>query len=191
LSEEIVGPIGPVGHDPGGKVRIAVERSVVSDALFSECGRYRYWLERRWDGLPIGSGGHVLWVMMNPSVADIKVDDPTVKKCRKHTTLWGHGAMIVCNAFAYRATNPKMLLQAEDPVGPLNDETIARCVRGASRVLVAWGKPPTQLGNRGLEVSKILKAAGAVTECLVKNNDGSPAHPLYQKLTTIPEVWSN
>lgn len=50
---------------------IDVERS----AVVSPDGRYRYLLERRW-----GNGPAIVWVMLNPSMADATVDDPTIRR---------------------------------------------------------------------------------------------------------------
>ena len=62
--------------------------------------------------------------MLNPSTADEHVLDPTVKKCVKWAKQWGFGALDVCNIFAWRSTDPKLLYNLKDPVGPENDHWI-------------------------------------------------------------------
>lgn len=176
-------------HDPGGKVRLAVSGEVVSRAAFSECGRYRTMLERRWDGKPFGSPGFVAWIMMNPSTADERVDDPTVRRCRDFTRRWGHGAMVVLNIFALRATRPAMLLEAEDAVGPGNDAAIREWAARAERVIVAWGLPPKPLRGRGAAVAALLREVG-VRPCALKvTQSGEPGHPLYIAGDTTPVPW--
>jgi len=50
---------------------------LIRTAHISDCGRYRYSLTRVWDpGLP-----RATFCMLNPSKADAKVDDHTVRKC--------------------------------------------------------------------------------------------------------------
>jgi hypothetical protein len=177
-------------HDPGGKVRLKVSGDVVSQAEFSPCGRYRYTLERRWDGKPFGSPGVVAWLMMNPSTADEQVDDPTVRRARDFTRRWGHGAMVVLNAFALRATRPAMLLEAEDPVGrPENDAAITRWAKQAEMVVAAWGLPPKPLWGRSLEVAALLAAAGVQPVALKVTQSGQPGHPLYIGGETRPVPW--
>jgi len=176
-------------HDPGGKVRLAVSGDVVSRAAFSDCGRYRTFLERRWDGKPFGSPGFAAWIMMNPSTADEQVDDPTVRRARDFTRRWGFGAMVVLNIFALRATRPAMLLEAEDPVGPGNDAAIAEWAARAEKVIAAWGLPPKPLRWRGPAVAKLLREAGVQPMALKVTQSGEPGHPLYIAANTEPVPW--
>lgn len=176
-------------HDPGGKVRLAVSGEVVSRASFSEDGRYRTVLERRWDGQPFGSPGFVAWIMMNPSTADEQVDDPTVRRARDFTRRWGFGAMVVLNSFALRATRPAMLLDVEDPVGSGNDEAIRLWASQAARVIVAWGLPPKPLRWRSAALRDLLREAGVKPMALKVTASGEPGHPLYIAGDTLPVPW--
>ena len=45
---------------------------------------YRYSLWRQWD-----EGPSVLWIMLNPSTADVYVDDPTIRRCVGFAKAWG------------------------------------------------------------------------------------------------------
>jgi hypothetical protein len=58
-----------------------VERS----AQISPCGRYRYSLQRIWDR----DKPTILFVGLNPSVADAESDDPTLKRCIAFATRCG------------------------------------------------------------------------------------------------------
>lgn len=138
-------------------------------ARLSECGLYRYELWRRW-----ADGPHVLFVMLNPSTADAESDDATIRKCVGYAKRWGFGALCVANLFAFRATDPKEMKRAADPVGPDNDATLARLAREAGVTVAAWGKDGSHL-SRDKAVIGILKDP----LCLHRNNDGSPGHPLY------------
>ena len=46
-------------------------------------GEYRYWLERSWDRSPVTGWplDMLTFVMLNPSTADGRVDDPTIRRC--------------------------------------------------------------------------------------------------------------
>jgi hypothetical protein len=110
-------------------------------AVLSEDGLYRYTLARTWtDALPA-----LGWVMLNPSKADAEVDDPTMVRVVNFTHAWGYGAAVVCNLFAWRATKPAELAQAEDPVGRANAAAL-RALAGMD-VICAWGaSAPTTWG---------------------------------------------
>ena len=87
----------------------------VEPPAFSPCGRYRYTLHRQW-----GNGGHVLWVMCNPSTATATVDDPTVRRELGFARDWGFGRYVKVNAYGLRSTDPKGLWSVTDPRGPDN-----------------------------------------------------------------------
>lgn len=167
-------------HDPGGRVRLRLADDVVSEAAFSPCRRWRWWLERRWDGRPIGSPGVAAVIGMNPSTADVDVDDPTVQGVMwRARNRWGVGGCVMLNAFAYRATDKQRLLEVEDPVGAENDAAILRFARTGRPVVAAWGKPPKALAWRGPVLAAALAAAGIELLCFAINADASPKHPLY------------
>ncbi len=154
-----------------------------SDARLSTCGRYRYWLLR-----PLGAGPTALFCMLNPSTADAKVDDPTIRRCIGFAKAWGCGALEVVNLFAWRATDPSVVIAAfrrgEDIVGPDNDEAIIDAARRAGIVIAAWGGEPIA-ANRGNHVMKLLSRVADV-HCLARTEAGAPRHPLYLKATLRP-----
>src|SRR5438309_1547537 len=91
-------------------------RSMKYSATISNCQQYRYRLSRCWDeSLPA-----CMFIMLNPSTADAKVDDRTIKRCMAYARAWGYGKLYVGNLFAFRATKPKNMKAASDPVGPNN-----------------------------------------------------------------------
>ena len=81
---------------------IALERG----AQLSDCGAYRYRLWREWDtACPT-----LAFVMLNPSTADHRVDDPTITRCFTRAVANNFGRLEVANLFPLRATNPDELL---------------------------------------------------------------------------------
>jgi hypothetical protein len=74
-------------------------------AVISDCGRYRYLLRRTWDY----KKPRALICMLNPSTADAKQDDATIRSCVRLLSSIGYGSFEVVNVFAHRATDPKEL----------------------------------------------------------------------------------
>lgn len=144
------------------------------DADISDCGTYRYSLLRLWGAM----GGTVLYVMLNPSTADADQDDPTIRSCIRIAKSHGYGSLEVVNLFAYRATNPRELLRASDPVGPENEVAIERAARRCDTVICAWGAHK-MAAAQGRRYSQILRRWHPVLRCLGVTKDGAPRHPLY------------
>lgn len=158
---------------------------------------YRYALGRVWDpDLPTFS-----IVMLNPSTADHRIDDPTIRRCLHFAREEGCGSLLVRNLFALRSTDPRLLVRHPDPVGPLNLWFLAQGV--AFRVHVAaWG----QLGTkrlRGLASASIaqVKAPGAPWVLALTEHGydrtthhadrltRQPRHPLYLPNTMRAKPW--
>jgi hypothetical protein len=59
-----------------------------------------------------------LFIMLNPSTATEVQNDPTVERCERRARALGFGAFRVLNIFAWRATDPRDMRAAADPVGP-------------------------------------------------------------------------
>lgn len=74
-------------------------------AIFSDCRIYRYSLSRIWNL----TKDFVSFVCLNPSTADERNDDPTVRRCIRYAADWGAGGMVMLNLYAYRSTDPKKL----------------------------------------------------------------------------------
>jgi hypothetical protein len=145
-----------------------------SVAVYSDCMAWRYLLTRVWDP----AGPRALFVMLNPSTATEVQNDPTVERCERRARALGFGAFRVTNIFAYRATDPRVMRAAADPVGPDNDAAIAGSVPWATQVICAWGNHGAHLG-RGAVVAGLLRGAGAELWSLGLTGAGQPVHPLY------------
>ena len=155
----------------------------VSEAVYSDCERYRYLLTRVW-----GVGPKALFVMLNPSTATEAQNDPTVERCERWARTQGFGAFRVTNIFAYRATDPKEMRGVFDPVGPGNDAAILESVPWADAVVCAWGNHGLHM-NRGRAVEEKLRAAGATLSHLGLTGQGQPRHPLYVGYDRQPHAW--
>jgi hypothetical protein len=149
-------------------------------ARLSCCGRYRYALWRRW-----ADGPQVLFVMLNPSTADARRDDPTIRRCIDFARRWGFGSLAVGNLFAYRTPFPHALRRAEAPVGPRNDRWLRRLAAQSARVVAAWGDDGAWL-DRDRAVRRLLPGLHA----LGFTKAGRPRHPLYLPAAARPLRWT-
>lgn len=155
-----------------------------SVAVFSDCERYRYLLTRIWDP----AGRKALFIMLNPSTADEIKNDPTVERCERRARALGFGAFRVCNIFAFRATDPKVMRAASNPNGSENDAAIIDSCGWADQVICAWGTHGAYQ-NRGDAVANLVKASGQSALHLGLSKAGHPKHPLYISYATQPEPW--
>lgn len=151
-------------------------------AIIDNTGKYRYLLSRTWDeDLP-----PAVFIMLNPSTADAEADDPTIKRCINFAKAWDCGGIKVVNVFAYRATNPKELFKAQNPIGIENERHIRESIINPGLIVLAWGSSCTKLKSGYEKVKEILK--DSKTCCLGITKDGFPKHPLYLSNTTMPKV---
>jgi hypothetical protein len=152
-------------------------------ATVSACGRYRYTLRRKLGGRP---GRAVCFVMLNPSSADAEKDDPTIRKCLGFARRWGCAELVVVNLFAFRATRPRDLRAAADPVGRANRRHVRSAVGRAKGGLVvcAWGTHGAWRGQ-DVAVRGWIREAGAAPVCLGQTKSGQPRHPLYVPYTAV------
>ncbi len=153
--------------------------TIYSGAEFSECNKYRYSLWRRWEP----AAKQVMFIGLNPSTADETNDDPTIRRCVNFSRLWGFGGIMMVNAYAFRATDPKEMLRCLSPVGSLNDEHLKTCSDISSMVVAAWGVHCTNT-----RAARIFGVLNRTIHCLGQTKDGFPKHPLYLKSTTQTQV---
>lgn len=149
-------------------------------ANFSRCRTYRYALWRRWaDG-----DDFVLIVGLNPSTADHRQDDPTIRRCMGFARDWGYSGLCVANLFAFRATYPQDLKAAADPVGPANNRWLRRLLGEADIAIAAWGNDGQFMAR-----STAVRTMSDRWQLLRLNHSGEPAHPLYLPATLTPQPW--
>lgn len=144
------------------------------NARLSPCRKYRYQLWRRWR-----KGPSLVWLLLNPSTADEKENDATIKRCIGFAQMWGYGRIDVINLFAFRSTNPNDLDLAHDPVGPENDKVIRRY--GNEQMIAGWGDKGSARAyrnERALAVIQLLKSLNCKIFCLGVTKKGQPRHPV-------------
>lgn len=158
------------------------------NAIISDCGRYRYRLERH----GLSGSGAMAWIMVNPSTADATEDDQTIRKVIGFSERLGAGWAIVGNKFAYRATDVRELKAVADPKGPANDAYLVEIMRSAPVVVAAWGplaKLPKHLRTRWITVARFAAEMGRPLMCFGTAQDGHPRHPLMLAYDTPLIEW--
>lgn len=158
---------------------------VLRQAEVSSCGRYRWTLTRVWEpDLP-----RVAFVGLNPSTADGRLDDATIRVCTGFARRWGYGALVMLNLFAWRATDPGKLPVGVMAVGDQNDLALAigsAAVREHGGIVVCcWGAHPAASARR----DRALRLVGSPVHCLGLTQSGAPRHPLRLPVGTRPQVW--
>jgi hypothetical protein len=140
-------------------------QEIKTGAVVSPDQRYRYSLWRAWDaGSPL-----LMFVMLNPSTADANTDDPTIRRCMGFARLHGFGGIGVLNLYAFRATEPREMFRAIDPVGPENDRYFNDMSPSAT-VIAAWGTHAR--ADRVRQVRRLLGDRALFSLGVTK--DGSP-----------------
>ncbi len=152
-------------------------------AIISDDGLYRYGLVRRWDR---DNASVATFIMLNPSTADATNDDPTIRRCIAFARRWGMGGLHVLNLYAYRASKPADLWQAEDPVGPENDRHLTDHMATLGPhlpVVAAWGN-----NARQDRIDHLMALPGARwLKCLGTTGSGAPKHPLARGKHRVPD----
>jgi hypothetical protein len=164
-------------------------------------GNYRWWLLRWWR-----AGPHVCWIMLNPSTADDRKNDPTMREVIYFTRLWGYAGLTVVNLYPFRSPNPAACRRWADWTnnGPdyyardalmRNLDIVAERAREATLVVVAWGA--TAWDDDWIEhlVEEVQSVEPFPTlHCLGRSASGAPKHPMARGHHRIPrdqapEIW--
>lgn len=167
-------------------------------AELSDCGLYRYVLWRRWDK----TKPRLIFIMLNPSTADARQDDATIRVCMGRARRMDMGGIRVLNLFAYRATQPADLDRVADPVGPFNDHYIERYLGmrdfgegRAETMIAAWGDGGLRQGVRRPRwrevVSLICGEMGDELYHIGLTKACQPKHPLRISYDVTPALWMN
>jgi hypothetical protein len=158
-------------------------------AILSPCGTWRWvlWRDIAEEGLVAALCG------VNPSTADAKENDATIRKDIGFAKVHGWRRIIKINEFAFRATDVNRLKTAFDPCGPENDAHIRRALDEADVFVACWGslaKLPKPLRNRWRAIVRMAQEAGKPIMCFGTANDGQPRHTLMLAYETPLVPWS-
>lgn len=147
------------------------------DAVISTCKRYRYFLQRR-----LSDNSKIMtFAMINPSTADAKNDDRTIKRCKEFAIREECGVLQVVNLFAWRDPDRDVLLKVSDPVGSENRKWIQEALNRhtpGSVMVCAWGDHKA-IGDQDRVFLTWLAELGVNPFALKITKNGYPGHPLY------------
>jgi hypothetical protein len=167
------------------------EETNSSGAEISNDGIYRYTLTRQWSNGPC-----VGWLMFNPSTADARQDDATIRKCVGFSKRWGYGRMVVVNLYAIRSRYPKTVTRmGSAAIGPMNDYWIIQAIKDCGELICAWGcaQYSLEIKSRIDFVLRVdLSEDGATivpVKCLGLRKDRHPRHPLMLSYETEREEF--
>jgi len=145
---------------------------VRQDAIFSQDKKYRYLLIREFEK----GSKKVCFIMLNPSIADEKQNDPTIRRIISFARRFDAKILWVVNLFGYISSDPDILKRVDDPIGRENDKFIKKYSDLADIVIIGWGSKGGFM-RRDKEVLKIISKDKVFALKLLKH--GEPAHPLY------------
>jgi hypothetical protein len=147
--------------------------------------------------------------MLNPSTADHRQDDPTIRRVVHFTRVWGFDGLTVVNLYPYRSPHPWECRRWANwqNNGPdwsareaLQKNTTIVAVHGqrAAMVVAAWGATAWDLDWVDTIVQEITGGAEPWPEiyCLGTMDSGAPKHPLARAKHRVPDdqkpvLWRN
>ncbi len=149
-----------------------------SGAVFTANRTHRLYLWRRWNwDLP--------WLMLiglNPSTADERRNDPTVRRGIGFGYRWGYGGLFMCNAYTLASTDPKKL-NTENPLD-IAAPLAMRIIRAHCKEAIAcWGNQIELVRGWEDRVDRIKNDLSPL-HCLGMTKQGHPRHPLYLPYST-------
>jgi hypothetical protein len=139
---------------------------MIRGAEFSIDKKERYSLNREWDK----SKNKILYIMLNPSLADDKNDDPTIRRLINFTKKFNYGGFLVGNIFTKITPNPKEIDKSKG-MSDKNFEELIKLINKVDQIVYAWGS--------SIEEPQLLKKLVLNPKCFGKNLNGTPKHPLY------------
>tara|TARA_R100000656_G_scaffold60300_1_gene46780 strand:+ start:78 stop:599 length:522 start_codon:yes stop_codon:yes gene_type:complete len=110
-------------------------------AIISDCGLYRYRLDREWEGK---TNHKVMFLMLNPSTANSDINDTTTTRCINYAKKWGYGGLIIGNIYPYRTKSPKELMAwkifgEKYSIFKRNQQHLEEMADEAHVIILAWG----------------------------------------------------
>jgi len=145
---------------------VIIKNNILRSARFSNDKKHRYKLSRHWDL----NKPQILYIMLNPSIGNEIIDDPTIRRLLSFTKKFDYGGFFVGNLFTYITPNPKTL---DTSIGLTNKNlnVLTNLVSKADVVVYAWGN--------SIEEPNEFKKFISNPMCFEKNLNGTPKHPLY------------
>lgn len=166
-------------------------------ATLSRCGTYRYTLSRDWSSL----GGRVCFIGLNPSTADHRIDDPTVKRWIHFAKAWGYGGFTAVNLYPYRSSSPAECKQwsewekngpdwyARDAILLHNQPILIEEAKKADLVVACWGAGLWDWfwAENVIEEVRLGVEPWPDLYCFGLTKHGCPIHPMARGKHRVPD----
>lgn len=169
----------------------------------SSCGSYRWTLVRTWSGAP-----HVCFVGLNPSTADARRDDPTVRRWISFARAWGFGGLTAVNLYPFRTSSPQECQRrsswlengpdwaARDALLYVNLPIVVREAKAAALTVACWGSGTwdREFVDHAVEEIQTGEEPWPEIFCFARSKNGSPIHPMARGRNRIsddaqPLLW--
>jgi len=165
-------------------------------AILSDDSMRRYLLWRFWGDPRNEQAKWMLFVMLNPSTADGRSDDPTIRKCREFARRAGCDGFEVVNLISQRSPKPGVVRAESEPKEA--DEIISLALARCELVVVAWGalsglsKPARKIALERIDAIREFASYGCRTlKCLSVTQNGQPGHPLFIPYSATLQEWKD
>ena len=159
-------------------------------AIFSECGMYRYRLDRQ-IGVALKT---VAFIGINPSIANDVDNDRTVNRMLEFAEEIGAGKVIVANVFSLVSTDINGLRKDILLRGSEHDFHFQRIISEADILVPCWGsRGKLRASNRPFldECMNLLRSTGKPVLCFGKTKSGEdPLHPQRLPSGTQLREWT-
>lgn len=157
---------------------------LVSTAVFTNDGKYRYILERQ---LRKTGDRSITFVGLMPTRAGAEFDDAVVRRCKMFARGFGFDWLRVVNLYGLITDIEAGFKAAEDPIGTANTEYLMKAVDASEKIVVCWG--PMARPYRAQIISDKIRARGKQLECLGMTKHGFPRSVVRRSLDAKLEPY--
>ena len=160
-------------------------------AIFNPGGTHRYALHRHL-GFPALDKRSMLFVMLNPSTADVATNDATVRRCLYFARREDMTDLLIGNLWPLVSTSPRALFNQRIARGDerLNETWLRTMAAKAERIVCAWGHwGEIQAQGRHIHDRICEWGHGDKLRCLGTTLSGEPRHPLRLRRDTPLEPF--
>lgn len=159
---------------------------LMSGAIFSEDGKYRYALWRFWNysAAVAGTARATMFIMGNASKAGRFNDDPTTIKVCHYAQRWGYDGVYIGNLYAVADTHWAGE-DTEGKIGPECDKWLMTMRNSSRKHVAAWGF----VGGFNEERTRAVIRMFPTLYHLGLSMKGIPKHPLYLSPWQEPVEW--
>lgn len=137
-----------------------------------ELRKHRFNLKCTWDT----QKGKALYIMLNPSIADFVICDPTVDQCIYFAKKEGYGSIEIVNLFSKITPSPEDLLKEKERNHEDNERYIVEAINSSEIIILAWGEQGIRF-NACYKVFRIIESIHKKVYSLGVNRYGLPRHP--------------